>query len=589
MASYQAPLRDMQFVLDELLELEQYRDLPGFSDASPDVVAAILQESARLASEVLAPLNAVGDHQGCQLSEGEVHTAAGFREAFRTYTEGGWSGLTALPEYGGQGLPHVLGIVVREITSSANMAFSMFAGLSHGAANAIVNGGTDAQKALFLPPMIEGRWTGTMNLTEPHCGTDLGLLRSRAQPQDDGSYSISGTKIFISAGEHDLAENIIHLVLARLPDAPAGVKGISLFIVPKFLINAEGSLGARNGVQCGSLEEKMGIHGNPTCVMNYDGATGYLLGEPHQGLRVMFVMMNSARLAVGVQGLSLASAAYQNAARYARERLQGRAPGGAQAPDQPADPIIAHPDVRRMLLTQRAFIEGGRALAYWAGVQVDLVHKHPDAEVREAANDLLGLLTPMIKAYCTDKGVESTSLAMQCFGGHGYIRESGMEQYLRDARITPLYEGTNGVQAMDLVTRKLRLNDGRALRRFMALVEDFCSSEPSEFKASLTQALEHLRQATDHLLVDASPADTAAAAVDYLQLTALVAFALQWAKMASVAQKRLQQNSTDTDFYQAKLHTARFFYQQQLPETAVHLQRILAGSESLLAFADEQF
>lgn len=590
MAIYNAPLRDMRFVLDELLQVEYYADLPGFAEATPDVVAAILEEAAKLASEVLMPLNAVGDQQGCKLADGEVTTAPGFREAYQLYAQSGWTGLTASPEFGGQGLSHLLGIAVREIMTSANLAFSMFAGLSHGAVNAIANGGSEAQKALFMPPMIEGRWTGTMNLTEPHCGTDLELLRTRAEPQEDGSYRISGTKIFISAGEHDLAENIIHLVLARLPDAPPGVKGISLFIVPKILVNADGSLGERNAVRCGSLEEKMGIHGNPTCVMNYDAATGYLIGQPHQGLRVMFVMMNSARLAVGVQGLSLASVAYQNAAHYARERLQGRAPGGAVTPGQPADPIVLHPDVQRMLLTQRAFIEGGRALTYWAGLQVDLAHKHPDPEVREAASDLLGLLTPMIKAYCTDKGVECTGMAMQCFGGHGYIREWGMEQFQRDARITPLYEGTNGVQAMDLAARKLRLDDGRAMRRFLKRVDDFCNQHNNELMEvrALRLALADLVMAVE-FMGSADASATAAGAVDFLHLTALVAFGLQWAMMAGIARRHLAQGSADGDFYRAKQTTARFFFERILPETTIHLQRINTGAETLKAFDPEQF
>lgn len=590
MATYNAPLRDMRFVLDELLQLERYADLPGFAEASPDVVAAILEEAGRLAGEVLMPLNAVGDHHGCTLIEGEVTTAPGFREAYRLYAQGGWTGLTASPEFGGQGLSHLLGIAVREIMTSANLAFSMFAGLTHGAVNAIANGGSEAQKALFMPPMIEGRWTGTMNLTEPHCGTDLGLLRSRAEPQEDGSYRISGTKIFISAGEHDLAENIIHLVLARLPDAPPGVKGISLFIVPKFLVNTDGSLGERNAVRCGSLEEKMEIHGNPTCVMNYDGATGYLIGQPHQGLRVMFVMMNSARLAVGVQGLSLASVAYQNAVHYARERLQGRAPGGAVNPAQPADPIVMHPDVQRMLLTQRAFVEGGRALTYWAGLQVDLAHKHPDPDMREAAGDLLGLLTPMIKAYCTDKAVESTGMAMQCFGGHGYIREWGMEQFQRDARITPLYEGTNGVQAMDLAARKLRLDDGRAMRRFLKRVDEFCDVHDRDLMElqALRLALADLVIAVEYM-GSADAVATAAGAVDFLHLTALVAFGLQWAKMAVAARRHLAQGSADSDFYRAKLTTARFFFERILPETTIHLQRIGTGAETLKAFDPGQF
>lgn len=590
MASYEAPLRDIDFVLNELLHLQHYADLPGFADAPADVVAAILEEAGKLAGGVLAPLNAVGDHHGCQLIAGEVRTAPGFREAWQLYTQAGWSGLTAAPEYGGQGLSHVLGIAVREIMTSANLAFSMFAGLTHGAANAIASGGTAQQKALFLPPLIEGRWTGTMNLTEPHCGTDLGLLRTRAEPQADGSYRITGTKIFISAGEHDLAENIVHLVLARLPDAPAGVKGISLFIVPKVLVNPDGSLGERNAVRCGSLEEKMGIHGNPTCVMNYDGASGYLIGQAHEGLRVMFVMMNGARLAVGVQGLSLASVAYQNAARYARERLQGRAAGGAAAPELAADPIVMHPDVQRMLLMQRAFVEGGRALTYWAGLQVDLAHRHPDPTEREIASDLLGLLTPMIKAYCTDTGVECTSLAMQCFGGHGYIREWGMEQFLRDARITPLYEGTNGVQAMDLAARKLKLDGGRAITRFIRLVDGFCEAHPQDAAEvrALRLALADLVAAVDYLeTADASA--TAAAAVDFLHLTALVAFALQWAKMDRIAAQQLAQGSPDTDFYRAKRATAGFFFERILPQTTIHLQRIGTGADTLRAFDPEYF
>ncbi|MFV3291608.1 acyl-CoA dehydrogenase C-terminal domain-containing protein [Pseudomonas sp. NY11955] len=590
MTTYEAPLRDMRFVLDELLQVEGYADLPGFADAPLDVTNAILEEAGKLASGVLAPLNAVGDEHGCTLVDGAVTTAPGFRDAYRLYTEAGWTGLTASPEYGGQGLPHVLGIAVREIMTSANLAFSMFAGLTHGAANAIASGGTVQQKALYLPPMIEGRWTGTMNLTEPHCGTDLGLLRSRAEPLADGSFSINGTKIFISAGEHDLAENIIHLVLARLPDAPPGVKGISLFIVPKFLVNADGSLGPRNAVRCGSLEEKMGIHGNPTCVMNYDGATGYLVGQPHQGLRVMFVMMNSARLAVGVQGLSLASVAYQNAVHYARERLQGRAAGGAATPEQPADQIIMHPDVQRMLLIQRAFVEGGRALTYWAGLQVDLSHQHPDAGVREAASDLLGLLTPMIKAYCTDQAVECTSLAIQCFGGHGYIREWGMEQFLRDARITPLYEGTNGVQAMDLAARKLKLDDGRAIKRFLARVGDFCDAHAAEVAEvqALRLALADLVAAVDYLAT-ADASATAAGAVDFLHLTALVALGLQWANMTLIAGRQLARGTSEARFYQAKRTTARFYFERILPDTAVHLQRIGLGADTLRALAPDQY
>ncbi|MCC7219574.1 MAG: acyl-CoA dehydrogenase family protein, partial [Candidatus Contendobacter sp.] len=465
MPSYTAPVRDMQFVLHELLKIDRYNDiLAGFSEVTPDTAAAILESAAQLSQDVLQPLNRVGDREGCRLENGKVTTPTGFKDAYRAVTEGGWTGLIGAPEHGGQGLPYVLGLAVSEMMASANMAFTMYPGLTSGAMEAIEIGGTAVQKALYLPKMVSGQWTGTMNLTEPHCGTDLGLLRTKAEPQTDGSYRITGTKIFISAGEHDLAENIIHLVLAKIPGGPDGVKGISLFIVPKFLVNPDASLGDRNAVSCGALEEKMGIHGNSTCVMNYDGAVGYLIGEEHKGLRTMFIMMNAARLGVAVQGLSQAEVAYQNAVDYCKDRVQGRSLRGAKFPDQPADPIIVHPDIRRMLMTVRVFQEGARSLAYWAGLQVDIIRKHPDPETRRKAEDLLSLLTPVMKAYFTDMGFTSANLCLQCFGGHGYIAEWGMEQFVRDARITQIYEGTNGIQALDLIGRKLPANKGRAIQ-----------------------------------------------------------------------------------------------------------------------------
>ncbi len=445
MPSYTAPVRDMRFILHELLKIDRYNNLlPGFAEATPDTVAAILEGAARLSQEILQPLNKVGDREGCRLENGRVITPSGFKEAYLAVVEDGWASLVGEPEYGGQGLPYVLGMAVSEMMASANIAFAMYPGLTGGAMEAIEIGGTEEQKALYLPKMISGQWTGTMNLTESHCGTDLGLLRTKAEPQSDGTYRITGTKIFISAGEHDLAENIVHLVLARIPGGPEGVKGISLFIVPKWLVHPDGTLGDRNAVNCGALEEKMGIHGNATCVMNYDSAVGYLLGQEHKGLRTMFIMMNAARLVVALQGLSQAEVAYQNALAYCKERLQGRSPQGAKYPDQPADPIIVHPDIRRMLMTVKVFKEGARALAYWAGLMVDIIRKHPDPETRQKTEDLLGLLTPVLKAYLTDTGFTSVNLCLQCFGGYGYIAESGMEQFVRDVRITQIRRGGRG-------------------------------------------------------------------------------------------------------------------------------------------------
>jgi len=600
MPSYTAPVRDMQFILQELLKIDRYNDvIPGFAEATPDTVAAILEGAAQLSQEVLQPLNRVGDREGCRLEKGSVTTPTGFKAAYDAVVEGGWTGLTGDPERGGQGLPYVLGLAVNEMLSSANMAFSMYPGLTSGAMEAIEIGGTEEQKTLYLPRMIAGQWTGTMNLTEPHCGTDLGLLRTKAEPQSDGSYRVTGTKIFISAGEHDLAENIIHLVLAKIPGGPEGVKGISLFIVPKFLVNPDGSLGDRNAVSCGSLEEKMGIHGNATCVMNYDGAVGYLIGEQHKGLRTMFIMMNAARLGVAVQGLSQAEVAYQNAVAYCRDRIQGRALSGVKAPDKAADPIIVHPDIRRMLMTARVFQEGARALAYWAGLQVDIIRKHPDPETRRKADDLLGLLTPVMKAYFTDMGFNSANLCLQCFGGHGYIAEWGMEQFVRDARITQIYEGANGIQALDLVGRKLPANKGRAIQLFFALVGGFCeqyedNAALSPFVKPLTEALERLVEATQWLMrhAIANPDNGGAASTDYLYMMALITLGYQWAQVARICENQLSNpddDSFDRAFYQHKLVCAEFFMQKVLPETAAHLAKIQAGADTLMTLPAEAF
>jgi acyl-CoA dehydrogenase len=600
MPSYTAPVRDMQFTLHELLKIDRYNDLlPGFAEATPDTVAAILESAAQLSQEVLQPLNKVGDREGCRLENGKVITPTGFKEAYRAVIEGGWTGLIGDPEHGGQGLPYVLGLAVSEMMASANMAFTMYPGLTSGAMEAIEIGGTEAQKALYLPKMVSGEWTGTMNLTEPHCGTDLGLLRTKAEPQTDGSYRITGTKIFISAGEHDLAENIIHLVLAKIPGGPDGVKGISLFLVPKFLVNPDASLGDRNAVSCGALEEKMGIHGNATCVMNYDGAVGYLIGEEHKGLRTMFIMMNAARLGVAVQGLSQAEVAYQNALAYCKERLQGRSLRGAKYPDKPADPIMVHPDIRRMLMTVKVFKEGARALAYWAGLTVDIIRKHPDPETKRKAEDLLGLLMPVLKTYFTDMGFNSANLCLQCFGGHGYIAEWGMEQFVRDARITQIYEGANGIQALDLIGRKLPANKGRAIQLFFAVVGGFCekyedNAALSPFVKPLTEALERLVEATQWLMQHAisNPDNGGAVSMDYLYMMALVMLGYQWAQVARICENQLSNpddDSFDRRFYQNKLVCAEFFMEKVLPETVAHLAKIQAGADSLMTLPADAF
>ncbi|EPC00516.1 acyl-CoA dehydrogenase [Litchfieldella anticariensis FP35 = DSM 16096] len=595
MPDYQAPLRDLRFVMDEMLEFPaHYARLPGGEEASPDVVSAILEEGARFAREVLLPLNRSGDREGCLLEGGEVKAPKGFKEAYRQYVEGGWPSLSAEPEFGGQGLPPSLGMVLSEMICASNLAWGMYPGLSHGAADALRHHGSDEQKATYLTKLVEGVWTGTMCLTEPHCGTDLGLIKTRAVPAADGSYDITGTKIFISAGEHDLAENIVHLVLAKLPDAPEGSKGISLFVVPKFLPDADGNPGERNGVACGSLEHKMGIHGNATCVMNFDNAKGFLVGAPNKGLACMFTMMNVARIGVGIQGLGLAEASFQNALVYARDRLQMRALSGPKAVDKPADPIIVHPDVRRMLLTQKAFAEGGRMLVMYTAQMVDLVEHGQDAAERERAELLLGLLTPVVKAFLTETGFEATNEGVQVFGGHGFIQEWGMEQLVRDARITRLYEGTTGVQALDLLGRKVLMSQGETLKVFTKEIHKFCQAEADnaelkEFIAPLAKLNGEWGDLTMGVGVKAmhDREEVGAASVDYLIYAGYVTLAYLWARAAKQAQQSL--GGEEDAFYKAKLDTARFFYQRLLPRTRAHAQMIQAGAGSLMAMSAEDF
>ncbi|WP_304525161.1 acyl-CoA dehydrogenase C-terminal domain-containing protein [Halomonas sp. I5-271120] len=599
MPDYQAPLRDLRFVMDELLDFPgHYARLPGGEDATPDVVGAILEEGARFSREVLLPLNQSGDREGCLLEGGEVKAPKGFKEAYRQYVEGGWPSLAAEPEFGGQGLPHSLGMALSEMTCATNLAWGMYPGLSHGAADALRHHGSDEQKATYLTKLVEGVWTGTMCLTEPHCGTDLGLIKTRAVPADDGGYDISGTKIFISAGEHDLAENIVHLVLAKLPDAPEGSKGISLFVVPKYLPedmpDENGNPGARNGVSCGSLEHKMGIHGNATCVMSFDGARGYLVGRPHKGLSCMFTMMNVARIGVGIQGLGLMEASFQNSLGYARDRLQMRALSGAKAPAKPADPIIVHPDVRRMLLTQKAFAEGGRMLVMYTAQLVDLVEHGQDPAERERAETLLGLLTPIVKAFLTEVGFEATNEGVQVFGGHGFIKEWGMEQLVRDARITRLYEGTTGIQALDLLGRKVLMSQGETLKVFTKEIHQFCKAEADnpflkEFVAPLAKLNAEWGELTMGVGMKAmnDREEVGAASVDYLMYSGYVTLAYLFARAAKQAQQAI--GGEEDAFYRAKLDTARFFYQRLLPRTRAHAEIIKAGGASLMAISAEDF
>lgn len=596
MPQYHAPLRDMQFVLHEVLKVkDEFLHMPRFAEVDADTVNAVLEQGAKFCEEVIFSLNKPGDEQGCQHDKNTqtVTTPQGFKQAYQQYIEGGWAALACEPEYGGQGLPQTLNQVFFEMANAANQAWTMYPGLTHGAYECLHAHGTEEQKTLYLPKLTSGEWTGTMCLTEPHCGTDLGLLRTKAEPSGDGSYRLSGQKIFISSGEHDMAVNIVHLVLARLPDAPAGSKGISLFVVPKFLPQPDGSLGARNPIHCNGIEHKMGIHANATCQMYLDGAQGWLVGEPNKGLQAMFVMMNAARLAVGVQSLGLSEVAYQNAVAYAKDRLQMRSLSGVKAPEKAADPIIVHPDVRKMLLTARAYVEGGRALAYFAALQIDRELHHPDAEVRKEAADLLALLTPITKAFLTDNGWIATSNCLQVYGGHGYIAEWGMEQFVRDARINMIYEGTNTIQSLDLLGRKVLMDNGARLKKFGKLVQDFIEEEGvkeemQEFINPLADLGDKVTKLTMELGMKAmgSQDEVGGAAVDYLRVCGHLVFAYFFARMARIALDK--QNSGDP-FYSAKLHTARFYFQRLLPETAFAIRAARSGVANLLAMPQELF
>lgn len=646
MTVYKAPLRDIRFVLQELLHAERLVELPGYEEATPDQIDFVLEEIAGICESLLFPLNRVGDEEGCHFADGVVTTPPGFKEAFAKYVEAGWPALACDPDYEGMGLPKLVSFLSEEILSASNLAFTVYPLLTTGAYTAIHRHGSEHLKRTYLPNMATGVWCGTMCLTEAHCGTDLGLVRTRAIPQADGSYRVTGTKIFISSGEHDFTENIVHLVLARLPDAPSGIKGISLFLVPKVLVEADGSLGDRNGVVCGGIEKKMGMAGSSTCVLNFDDAVGYLVGEKHRGMSHMFTMMNAARLGVGMQGLGLAEVAYQNAVAYARDRLQGRALKGPRYPEREADPLIVHPDVRRMLLTMRANTEGARALAGWVGLNLDLAEHHPDAQVREEAGDLVDLLTPVVKAFFTDHGFAAANMAVQIYGGHGYIRETGVEQFVRDARICQIWEGANGIQGLDLVGRKLGLHNGRLLRRFFHPVADYLETRQAdarlgEFTAPLTKAFGRLQQATARIAQQGlrDPDEAAAVASDYLRLFALVALGYMWLQMAEISLGRLgigvaaadagggangaspaarpavgdeataategapaeraptatatvvtaATDPKDLVFYRAKLATARFFFQKLLPESSSLFATIMAGAAPVMSLSDGEF
>jgi alkylation response protein AidB-like acyl-CoA dehydrogenase len=592
MTTYTPPVKDMQFLLHDVLKITE-SGLPGHEDLDAGFTSAVLEEAGKLARDVLAPLNAVGDREGCHLENGVVRTPTGFDKAFAALKEGGWTALDADPAYGGQGLPYLLHSAVGELLVSSNMALNMYQGLTHGAYSAIYAHGTEEQKATWLPKMVSCEWTGTMNLTEPHCGTDLGLMRTRAEPQPDGSYKITGQKIFISAGEHDLAQNIVHLVLAKAPGGGEGTKGISLFIVPKFLLNADGSLGARNALSCGKVEEKMGIHGNATCVMNYDGATGYQLGELHKGMRAMFTMMNEARLGVGLQGYAVAEAAYQNAVAYAKDRLQGRAVTGAENPAGPADPLIVHPDIRRNLMDQKSFVEGARALTFWGAHLIDRSHRLGDAD----AEGMISLLIPVIKGFQTDKGFEMAVNAQQVFGGHGYIEEWGMSQFARDARIAMIYEGANGIQALDLVGRKLAQDGGKHVMAFFEMVKTFLKENEGDarlkagFLDPLKAASKDLQAAGMYFMQTGMKAPNAALAgsYDFMHMMGHVCLGLMWARMAKAAYAALDAGTGDRDFYESKIATGRYYMARQLPAIAMHLARIQTGDETVMALTADAF
>ncbi len=593
MPSYIAPVKDMQFILHDVLNASE-QDIPGYEELDRDFTGAVIEEAGKLASEVLMPLNAVGDTEGCVLENGVVRTPTGFKEAFQQMKDGGWTALDCDPEYGGQGLPYLMHTAAQEPFVSSNMAFNMYQGLTHGAYSAIYFHGSDEQKQTYLPKMTTCEWTGTMNLTEPHCGTDLGLMRTKAVPQEDGSYKISGQKIFISAGDHDMAENIIHLVLAKIPGGPDGIKGVSLFIVPKFIVNADGSLGDRNGVSVGKIEEKMGIHGNSTCVMNYDEATGYLIGEMHKGMRAMFTMMNEARLGVGLQGYAQAEVAYQNAVAYANDRLQGRDVTGAKAPEKSADPIIVHPDIRRNLMDQKSFTEGARAFTYWGAYLIDRAHKNSDKD----ADGLISLLTPIIKGFQTDKGFEMAVNAQQVYGGHGYIEEWGMSQFARDARIAMIYEGANGIQALDLVGRKLAQDGGKHVMAFFEMIKTFASENKGQDEAFDRDFLEPLKAASKDLQAAAmyfmqngmkNPNNALAGSYDFMHMFGHVCLGYMWARMGLAASKALKDGASDVAFYETKLATGRYYMSRQLPATKMHLARIETGAEPVMALEAANF
>ena len=592
MATYDPPVKDQQFILHDVLKITD-SGIPGYGELDREFTRAVLDEAGKIAANVLQPLNAVGDTQGCNLENGVVRTPTGFKGAWDQMAQGGWMGLDGPEEFGGQGMPHLLNTATGELFSTANMAFQMYVGLSHGAASALLAHGSEDQKALYLPKIYSGEWSGTMNLTEPHCGTDLGLIRTKAEPQDDGTYSITGQKIWISGGENDLSENIVHLVLARIPDGPEGIKGISLFVVPKFLPKEDGSAGKRNSLSCGGLEEKMGIHGNATCVMNYDGAKGWLVGEMHKGMRAMFTMMNEARLSVALQGYTQGEVAYQNALSFARDRLQGRDVTGAQAPDKPADPIIVHPDVRRGLMDQKSVVEGGRALVYWGAELIDRSQRMDDAK----AEALISLLIPVMKGFLTDKGFETTVLAQQTLGGSGFTREWGIEQFVRDARIAMIYEGTNGIQSLDLVGRKLPANGGQAMMAFFEMIKTFIkeNGDNEELKSGFLEPLKRgskdLQAAAMYFMQEGvkNPLNALAGSYDFMHLFGHVAVGFMWARMGKAAMEALDAGASDVDFYRTKIATGRYYMARQLPATGMHLARIQSGAEPVMALDAANF